>query len=592
MTVWRTLTIATIAGGMLCAASSAHALSFGEATVRSALGERLVAEIPLSANDTTPASCFVVRGDGYVPGLYRLERRRSALIIRTTQAFREPLLSFTLSASCAGEARLSRRYDLFVDPASRVSEQQRVIVALNESQPARRSTPVRTTTRRQPLLATTSPSGGYTVANGDTLWDIAGELGATGAARWALIDEIVASNPSAFINGDANRLIGGAVLSLPITGQPEVTADVVEPTINTNTLEDPTAGQREIQTVAPEAPSAEGLPDNDPGSENELAVEDAQRTAALLSVLSQPASPFKTEAAEATPTESDAIATTQSATEAPTPVDANAFAEDEALLAPPERQLGWGARLGALLAGICVAIAGYVAYQLMLGIAARKRRIARSRDLQPTRRPTPARLETAPIPTAARGTQRPTTPSTPKPRPEYVAEPEHVVEFDAQDRLATIDYEFKPKQSPDLDLEIGATTFTGIEEVDWMDSDTQDLLEQDYEAEMTRTQQIQKELAEAALKLRADIAEQGDATGSTNEDDTVNMPTAEYEVSVEELDLADAAIAEFTASLTVEDDLGAAEDSQRTASLDVADLEATDDPDSTEVMPPAKRAGG
>ncbi|MEL6367638.1 MAG: hypothetical protein AAFR91_13815 [Pseudomonadota bacterium] len=591
MTQWHTLKLAGLAGGLLCAANPAHALSFGEATVRSALGERLVAEIPLSANDTTPTSCFVVRGDGYVPGLYRLERRRTALIIRTTQAVREPLLSFTLSASCAGEARLSRRYDLFVDPASRVSEAQRVIAALNESEPDRRSAPVRTNTRRQQPAATTSPSGGYTVNTGDTLWDIAGELGTTGPSRWALIDEIVASNPNAFINGDADRLISGAVLSLPRSVKSAGSVAVVEETIVRNTPAVAFDGSGATQNDTVEIASANAAAETNQSTRNGQEIEDTQRTAALLSVLSQPSSPFKTEEAELAPITPVVPASTQAVDGVPTPIETDSRVADVALLAPPDAKPSWGARLGALLAGICIAIAGYVAYQLMLGIAARKRRIARSRNLQPTRRPTPARLETAPIPTAARSAQKPAAPNTAKQKPEYIAEPEHVVEFEAQDRLATIDYEFKPKQAPDLDLEIGATTFSGIEEVDWMDSDNQNLLEQDYEAEMSRTQQIQKELAEAALKLRADIVEQRSTTAST-EDDTVNMPTAEYEVSVEELDLADAAIAEFTASLTVEDDLGAAEDSQRTASLDVAELETTDDPDSTEVMPPAKRAGG
>lgn len=84
------------------------------------------------------------------------------------------------------------------------------------------------------------------------------------------------------------------------------------------------------------------------------------------------------------------------------------------------------------------------------------------------------------------------------------------------------------------------------------------------------------------------------------DEETVDMPHSpdyevsveEYDVTAEELDLADAAIAEFTASLNVEDDLQAIEDSQRTASLELPESkdDASSDDDQTEVMPSAREA--
>ncbi|MEL6215942.1 MAG: hypothetical protein AAFQ99_09720, partial [Pseudomonadota bacterium] len=277
MTQWHTLKLAGLAGGLLCAANPAHALSFGEATVRSALGERLVAEIPLSANDTTPTSCFIVQGDGYVPGLYRLERRRTALIIRTTQAVREPLLSFTLSASCADEARLSRRYDLFVDPASRVSPEQRAITASAESQPILPARPRPAVARQAAPSTPALASSRYTVATGDTLWDIAGELGATGASRWALIDEIVASNPDAFVNGDADRLIGGAVLSLPGSVTTVASVAAVEDTIDPNTTAVAFDESGETQNGAVGIALANPAAETNQSTRNEPEGEEAQR---------------------------------------------------------------------------------------------------------------------------------------------------------------------------------------------------------------------------------------------------------------------------------------------------------------------------
>jgi pilus assembly protein FimV len=57
----------------------------------------------------------------------------------------------------------------------------------------------------------------YAVVSGDSLWKIAARLRAAGSTlgQQALMDDILALNPSAFSNGDSNRLLAGAELLLP-----------------------------------------------------------------------------------------------------------------------------------------------------------------------------------------------------------------------------------------------------------------------------------------------------------------------------------------------------------------------------------------
>ena len=55
---------------------------------------------------------------------------------------------------------------------------------------------------------------------GDTLFSISSRLaGESAFDRARLADAIVAANPRAFVGGDANRLLAGAMLRVPLTAQ-------------------------------------------------------------------------------------------------------------------------------------------------------------------------------------------------------------------------------------------------------------------------------------------------------------------------------------------------------------------------------------
>ena len=199
-------------GALLIASSPVHALGLGDATVRSGLGERLLIEIPLTAEPATDAGCFDVTVTGAAAGLIRVERLPGALVIRSTQRVREPLLGLEVHARCPGEPNLTRSYTLFVDPPTRLTLEDRRVSrsALAPLQPARSTAPP--ATRPQPaadgqpgttdrIAQPIDPRGRYTVTAGDTAWTIV-ERAVNGSASWQLIDDLVAANPDAFVNGD------------------------------------------------------------------------------------------------------------------------------------------------------------------------------------------------------------------------------------------------------------------------------------------------------------------------------------------------------------------------------------------------------
>ena len=68
------------------------------------------------------------------------------------------------------------------------------------------------------MLPAAQQGNSYTVVSGDSLWRIANRLivdGGGQSSAAALMDDLYALNPQAFINGDSNRLRAGSRLLLP-----------------------------------------------------------------------------------------------------------------------------------------------------------------------------------------------------------------------------------------------------------------------------------------------------------------------------------------------------------------------------------------
>ncbi|PKL96283.1 MAG: peptidoglycan-binding protein LysM, partial [Gammaproteobacteria bacterium HGW-Gammaproteobacteria-7] len=136
---------------------------------------------------------------------------------------REPYLNFIVEVA-RPSGQLYREYTILLDPPG--SSSYRTLAAapaLPAAAPAARMaapapsqvSPASVSTPRE--LPRAEQGQRYAVVSGDSLWKIAARLRAGGSARGqqALMNDILALNPSAFSNGDSNRLLAGVELLLP-----------------------------------------------------------------------------------------------------------------------------------------------------------------------------------------------------------------------------------------------------------------------------------------------------------------------------------------------------------------------------------------
>ena len=156
------------------ASSSARAITLGEATVLSALGEPLRIVIPVTAahGETIAADCFSPAAPGDAPGAgvtakVSLERAAAGLrlTLTTSQAVSEPALRLSLTAGCQEQTR--RDYVLLLDPpaagerfvaaaaeanapVAREPGQERLAAATSTSAAAQRDLPERSGTGSRP----------------------------------------------------------------------------------------------------------------------------------------------------------------------------------------------------------------------------------------------------------------------------------------------------------------------------------------------------------------------------------------------------------------------------------------------------------
>ena len=228
-----------LASGSVLYSGMAPALGLGEITLHSALSQPLDAEIELlNIGDLTdselkvrlaPAEVFSRSG---VDRLYFLNDLRFTPLLRggrsvirvvSAQPVREPYLNFIVEVA-RPSGQLYREYTILLDPPG--SSSYRTLAAapaLPVAAPAARMAPpapsqVRPTAVITPRELPRAEQGQrYAVVSGDSLWKIAARLRAEGSTRGqqALMNDILALNPSAFSNGDSNRLLAGVELLLP-----------------------------------------------------------------------------------------------------------------------------------------------------------------------------------------------------------------------------------------------------------------------------------------------------------------------------------------------------------------------------------------
>ncbi|MEJ2298124.1 MAG: hypothetical protein P8X94_06400 [Woeseiaceae bacterium] len=245
-------------GGGLITAAPTNALELGELTVESRLGQPLRASVAyaLAPNEMVSDSCVSVgggRSTGDLPGIgsATVSITDRAIVIRGDTAIREPMLGTRVTINCPYTPNISRQYMLFIDPAgmedaaSVAAAPTATPVARPESDPRPQSTPVASVATAPRNDTPIGQSTRYQVQPGDTLSGIVQRIENRSLPMWPAINAIVDANPDAFIDNDPNRLRAGSWLTIPSL---DGTAPVVAAAIATT----------------PDAPAAK--PDVDPNT--------------------------------------------------------------------------------------------------------------------------------------------------------------------------------------------------------------------------------------------------------------------------------------------------------------------------------------
>ncbi|MSR08897.1 MAG: hypothetical protein EXR82_05110 [Gammaproteobacteria bacterium] len=213
---------------LMVLAPSGQALTLGDINVRSTLGQRLAATIPVSlgSGETLASGCVqpsyqsadlrrvpgteVTTPEAGRDGLYDLQ-------ITSAAALYEPLYELELKVQCPGSPALIRQYVLMLDlPAAAT-----VLSATERAEPVTASpAPVQRRSTARPVGATLEPGARYRVAEGDTLSSIAARVRSRTVSLWAVASAIQSANPDAFIRNEANLIKLGSEILIPAAGAP------------------------------------------------------------------------------------------------------------------------------------------------------------------------------------------------------------------------------------------------------------------------------------------------------------------------------------------------------------------------------------
>lgn len=249
--------VLAVAAATAFTSGAAHALSLGDVSVKSYLGQPLEAEIELTDIrdlDSTEIKSQLASLEEF--SRHGMERQfflsnikftpvinqsgKSYIRVTSERAVNEPYVSFLLELYWPN-GRALREYTLLMDPpmySSQTLEREAETAAVEEksapepqkavAQKPQPDTPaaVRTAPRQQPQAtaparqprAALNTGGQHKVARNESLWSIAERVEGDGSIYQKMI-AIVDENPQAFIGGDINKLKAGAVLTLPDNDQ-------------------------------------------------------------------------------------------------------------------------------------------------------------------------------------------------------------------------------------------------------------------------------------------------------------------------------------------------------------------------------------
>lgn len=269
---WRRSALAAASAlGLMGISLDSQALVLGAVAMRSSLGEPLRAEIEVpqihadeaASLQASVASADTFRAIGvpYTPALsgarvslHRRSNGQAYLRVAADQPVNEPVIGLVIEASWAS-GRIVRNYTMLVDPPGRAAAAPVIVtpprIAAPATAPAAAPTPraqpapavvqapaasrepvavaparaaqaARPAPQRESATAPAPAADGarqVTVRRGDTAYRIVSAHAPEGVSLDQMLVALLRANPSAFMRGNVNRMMAGAVLTIPTAEQ-------------------------------------------------------------------------------------------------------------------------------------------------------------------------------------------------------------------------------------------------------------------------------------------------------------------------------------------------------------------------------------
>lgn len=226
------LLMRTVLCGVLALPHIVQAAALGDATVRSSIGQRLDADIDIASLSSAEAESLVVRlapadafasaGIDYTALLRSMrfavvkQGDRHRVHVSSDLAVSDPFVNLLVELSANG-TRTIRQYALLIDPPTIEQPSEASTPPVTPAQPAATTAEAAPsessakTTAVAPRVRTDKRE----VRRGETLRSIATGLQPAGVQLEQVMVALQTSNPSAFVEGNANRIRSGSVLTVP-----------------------------------------------------------------------------------------------------------------------------------------------------------------------------------------------------------------------------------------------------------------------------------------------------------------------------------------------------------------------------------------
>ena len=215
----------------------------------------------LAPNEMLSSTCVSIGGGRSTSGLPGIGNSsvsitERAILITGESVVREPMLGTRVTINCAYTPNLSREYMLFVDPASPAQASQTAQASQATSPATAVATPRATATpvagrvaRPAVAQAPIEQSSRVQVQPGESVSEIATRIRNRPIGLWPAVDAIFAANPDAFIDNDPNKLKAGSWLTIPDFNGVAATTPAVTAPIQT-TIESESESESAVNTVA------------------------------------------------------------------------------------------------------------------------------------------------------------------------------------------------------------------------------------------------------------------------------------------------------------------------------------------------------